>query len=313
MQQQTFHWNNGRIDRAGNLMIPSGAEPAPAIIVLHSASNPRGSAPLYQHLADILLPLGVAVLRYDRWEAAGRDEPPPSYDDLAADAAAAHQSLRRHPGIDAHRVGFWGISQGGWLASLAAVTAENTAFAILVSTSMCPPREQMEFAVANVLHIRGFGERDVADALSLRAAIDRVAMTGDGKEAAHQALQRARSRPWFAHAYVPSELPTPASSRWAEDIGQQPLEGIKRVLCPVLVLYGGHDPWIPVRISMDALARLHLRNVTALEITEADHVMMVGRGAFDQVDPDQFSKDAPDSRAYFDALAGWLSQVLSKP
>lgn len=78
----------------------------------------------------------------------------------------------------------------------------------------------------------------------------------------------------------------------------------------MLALYAEHDPWVPVRTSMDVLAKLDLPNVTAMAIPGADHVMMTGRKALDQVDPDQFGRDAPDCTAYFDAMSGWLSAVL---
>ncbi|GLQ57198.1 alpha/beta hydrolase family protein [Devosia nitrariae] len=304
---QLCRWNNGQVDRTGTLVIPAGVGTVPAVIVLHSAANPIGSAPLYRHLVDILVPRGVAVLRYDRWRADGTEVRPPSYQDLATDAAAAYDSLCRHPRIDPTQIGFWGLSQGGWLALLAASLVHSAAFTVVVSSPMCTPKTQMEHAVANVLRIRGFEEQDVADALSLRSAIDHFALTGEGKELASQRLALARSRPWFDHAYVAPDLPTAGTSRWGEDMRQQPLDAIAKVRGPVLAVYGGHDPWVPTEMSMEALRRLQRPNVTVLEIEDADHVMMVGRPPFDQVDPGLFAKDAPNSSAYFSALTEWLA------
>lgn len=39
--------------------------------------------------------------------------------------------------------------------------------------------------------------------------------------------------------------------------------------------------------------------------------MMVGRSPFDQVDPDLFAHDAPNSSAYFNALTGWLAMHVA--
>lgn len=308
---QLCRWNNGRVDRTGSLVIPADGGTVPAVIVLHSAANPNGHAPLYRHLVDILVPRGVAVLRFNRWGADGTEACPPSYHDLATDAAAAYEILCRHPGIDPTQIGFWGLSQGGWLALLATSLVGSAAFTVVVSAPMCTPKTQMDHAVANVLRIRGFGEQDVADALSLRSAIDHFALTGEGEELAGRRLALARSRPWFDHAYVAPELPTARSSRWGEDMREQPLDTIEKIRGPVLALYGEHDPWVPTETSMDALRRLNLANVTVLEIEGADHVMMVGRSPFDQVDPDLFAHDAPNSSAYFNALTGWLAMHVA--
>jgi dienelactone hydrolase len=52
------------------------------------------------------------------------------YKTLADDAIAGQSALAKLPRIDAKRIGFWGFSQGGWIAVLAASRSPSTAFAI---------------------------------------------------------------------------------------------------------------------------------------------------------------------------------------
>jgi hypothetical protein len=49
------------VQLSGTLYIPRANKPVPAIVVLHSASSPTRDMPLYQHLIEMLPPLGIGV------------------------------------------------------------------------------------------------------------------------------------------------------------------------------------------------------------------------------------------------------------
>src|SRR4029434_9198289 len=51
---------------SGTLYIPRANKPVPAIVVLHSASSPTRDMPLYQHLVEMLPPLGIGVRSEER-------------------------------------------------------------------------------------------------------------------------------------------------------------------------------------------------------------------------------------------------------
>lgn len=87
-----------------------------AMIPLHPADDGGRRQFLFEHLAGLLPGLGVAVLRYDRRAAAaGRNVP---YLLQAEDLSHAGDVLTTEIG----RVppGLWGLSQGAWVALLAA-------------------------------------------------------------------------------------------------------------------------------------------------------------------------------------------------
>ena len=112
---------------AGTLSRPRWrSEPVPAVVIVH------GSGPLTrEHMrmdARRFAWEGVAVLAYDKrgvgesqgvYHQGWGDEAEATLRRLAGDAAAALQALRREPGIDATRVGFFGASQAGWIIPLA--------------------------------------------------------------------------------------------------------------------------------------------------------------------------------------------------
>ena len=71
-------------------------------MVLHGASSPSQDLPLYEHLKQILPPLGVAVFVYDRRSGEGQYD----FQVLAEDGLAARNTLTGNPHVDGARIGF---------------------------------------------------------------------------------------------------------------------------------------------------------------------------------------------------------------
>jgi cephalosporin-C deacetylase-like acetyl esterase len=125
-------FDNGGASLGGTLFAPRGRTGVAAVIVAHAASSPTRDLPLYRHLIELLPPLGVAVFVYDRRGsgASGGDLGASDYSTLADDAIAAQRMLEKQTTIDARRIGFWGLSQGGWIAVLAAARSPSAAFVV---------------------------------------------------------------------------------------------------------------------------------------------------------------------------------------
>ncbi len=159
----------------GTLYLPESKHPVPAIIVFHGASEPLANLPIYRHLSEGLTQLGIAVLLYDRrgnGASTGSEDVP--YETLADDGIAGARALRTMPQIDAKRVGYWGISQGGWLATFAATRDRDAAFAIAVSAPMTTPESQMAFADANHLVALGYSKAQVSRHVASAKDVDRI-------------------------------------------------------------------------------------------------------------------------------------------
>ena len=93
----------------------------------------------------------VSALIYDK-RSMGYSTFQRSYSQLADDALAAVQTLRAHAGVDQKKVGIWGLSEGGWVAPLAASRSADVAFVIVVGANAISPLLQQTWAVANALH-----------------------------------------------------------------------------------------------------------------------------------------------------------------
>jgi len=282
---------------SGTLYYQSREHPGPAVVVLHGASSPSQDLPLYEHLKHILPPLGVAVFVYDGRGsgASGGDEGHYDFQILAQDGAAARNALTGSPHVDAARIGYWGISQGGWLALAAAAIDPKAAFVVSVSAPMTTPDVQMNFAVENILRIHGYGPEEIAIAQHARRAVDDYLRGRLDRASAEQALNAARQRPWFPLIYTDNTVGNPETSSWLKQMRFDPMTMLDNVSAPVLMLYGQDDPWVPVRSSMDrlrAIAKQHA-NLSVAVVAGADHTMMLGSIRRTRWTPSSFRKRRP--------------------
>ncbi len=260
------------------------------VITMHPAASGDRDYFLLTHVAATLVPEGFAVLRYDRRPNDGIDDIP--FSTQAADALAAMALLRER--IGDVPTGIWGYSQGTWGATLAAADApEDVGFLILVAAPGVSPAEQMRYGTIEQLIRNGYGPGAIAELGDVRMNLEGFLRGDVSHEAAQAAITRATDRAWFPLVYLPTELP--ADATWT-DMDFDPAPIIRRVLCPVLLVYGSEDEWTPVEPSVDVW-----RSSTAPITVE----ILPGRGhapieeGTEEVDP-----------AYERLLVRWLNQTL---
>jgi acetyl esterase/lipase len=201
-EEKTFE--NGPTKLSGTLYLAAGRKPMSAIVITHAAAFPLRDLPLYRHLKEMLPALGVAVFIYDRRGSgrSGGDLQASDYALLADDAVAAVRMLKADTRIDPQRVGIWGLSQGGWLALLAASRSSEPAFIIAVSAPLVSPDVQMMFRSTNVLRVNDYSQHDIEQMIATRKAVDDY-MRGSGDRATAQRLvDAAKTKPWFKLLYM---------------------------------------------------------------------------------------------------------------
>jgi len=309
---QEVRFANAGADLVGTVYLPNTGDHLPTVVVLHHAGAATRAAALYRHLREGLPALGFAVLIYDR-RGSGQSSGSlqgVDYETLADDAAAGQHALAKLSRIDPAKIGFWGLSQGGWLAVLAAGRSRDAAFAISVSAPLVTADEQMQFATSNLLAVRGFSQEDVREMLETRRAWTGYLRGTNPRAVAIDALTKAQSKAWFDLTYMPkvSDLTNdPAIRRKMDD---DPVAAVLKAKVPLLFLYGGSDPWVPVAQSMQRLKALsgQLHNIESGVIANANHELMFPVKETMQVDADTNRNDAPQSPTYFILLGSWLSR-----
>src|SRR5918992_1154469 len=137
------------------LHVPANAPPGlPGMVLVHGAGP--GPRERLRAEAEAFARAGIATLTYDK-RTAGYSLTQRSYSQLAADAIAAATLLRGRAEVDPAKVGIWGLSEGGWVAPLAAARDPQTAFLVVVGANGVAPLRQQTWADAS--RMEHFGVR----------------------------------------------------------------------------------------------------------------------------------------------------------
>jgi len=291
----------GEMELLALLRLPDSPARA-GIVTLHPASRPERDFFLFEHLASLLVPRGIAVLSYDRRQPRGFDDVP--FVHQAEDALAAIGVLREQIGVEAP-VGLWAFSQGSWAAPLAASRSTDVAFLVLVGAPGVSPAEQMRYSAAECVRRAGYGQ-DAADrAVAARAALEDLLRGEITVAAAQRAVDDVGEEPWFELLYVPrllSEGGLPEGMTWT-DMDFDPAPILREVRCPVLLVYGD-DEAVPVARSVAVWREAAVVSGAHLEVVElprSTHTPTIrDEDTFDAVDPE-----------YERALVAWLEDLLA--
>lgn len=323
-REHTVQIHHGTLTLPGHLVLPARPGRYPALVLMGGSGSWGPYLKYFRALIDQFVPGGMAVLYYEKRAEGTERAEKSSFTDLAGDALAAVHFLQKRPEIDAHRVGLWGHSQGGWIAPLAASQSADVAFLITVSGPGVGPFEQMMYFGANRDRSRGLSEKDVskADALRRRLALYYAHPTEKGWQQAQQALEAARRQPWFGRARfqelqgVKDRLASPERIAeinqkypwvlqfYREQVPYDPIPALRAVHVPLLALFGGADRSVPVERSVEAFRRAFSQsgnpNLTVKVFPGANHAILMG--------PFSSLEFAP---GYLKTMSDWLVRLSS--
>ena len=291
----------------GTLTKPDINTPCPVIIVTHTSNAGTRDFGVYQHLANLLPPLGIAVFLYDRrgsGDSTG-DFETATFFDLAADMQAAIDHLKSRNDIDPKRMGVWGMSQGGWIAPLTATRSAQVAFVIAVSAVGVSPAEQMNYSAEYELRERGFPDEAIRRMLEVRALVNEYYRGQADQAKVQEKLNIFRDEAWFPFAYLDDDFPEdPTVEKWHQEMDFDPLPIIQKVHVPTLLLYGEQDPWVPIAKSIAVWKEHGPDDLTIHQIMDANHFMI--SIAHSGICGDK----GPQVDEYSTVLTQWLKQRL---
>lgn len=253
----------------GMLIEPPGQNAQrPLVVMVHGSerSSPIGGIYGYAMAAQ-----GISVFVYDKRGTGGSDgEYTQNFELLAVDAAKALDTARGMTAGRHGRAGFFGGSQGGWVAPLAATRTKADFVAVgfgLVASPIEEDREQM------VSEVRAAGLGKDAEALvnRLSAATSKLVLTNfaQGYDALDAVRREMAARPWAAA--INGEY-SGAIARMTNDelrrVGRARFDnveliwdydavaGLKRLDTPLLWVLAGEDREAPIETTRAALLGL---------------------------------------------------------
>jgi pimeloyl-ACP methyl ester carboxylesterase len=286
---------------AGTLLLPEGAGPFPAALLITGSGPQDRDESLMGHkpflvLADALARRGIAVLRVDDrgvGSSTGSFATATS-EDFAGDAAAGVAYLRGRKEIDAHRVGLVGHSEGGLIGPMVAARSKDVAYVVMLAGPGLPGADII--LAQQELIARATGETDEAalkrnrddgrrlfdlikrekdpavlenkaralvEASLAKATAAEKKQMGDPAVAANAMLEQMLT-PWFR--YFLTYDPRPALSK---------------VRCPVLALNGEKDLQVPPKDNLPAIASALKaggnRDVTTREMPGLNHLFQTAK------------------------------------
>jgi uncharacterized protein len=305
---EEVRYANGDVTLAGLLMLPDTDGPVPGAVIIQGSGRSDRTNQWARAIAEELVRGGVAVLLTDKRGsgASGGDWQMAGFDDLAGDALAGVAALRARAEIDPARVGLAGLSQGGWIAPLAAARSPDVAFVIDVSGAAVSYAEQSFHEMGNTARQAGLSDAGVAEVLALNRAAGEFLINGDWA-AYERALQHAlgtEARP------VAEGFPAAQDAQiWTflrKSFAYDPMPYWLVLRQPVLVLLGAEDERdnVPVAASVQRLetgfASTGKRNGRVVVVPGAGHSFI-----------DHTTRELMP--AFTQALAAWVRTQVVEP
>lgn len=151
-QQLTIESQDARL--AATLILPQDRRPPyPGVVLVHGSG--QVTAAQMMGTANRLVRMGFAALTYDKrgvggstgeYATVGPGNSERMFGLLSRDALAAVAALRARKDVDAKRIGLLGISQGGWIAPLAATIDPGIAFVVTISAPAVSVGEEIAYS-----------------------------------------------------------------------------------------------------------------------------------------------------------------------
>jgi uncharacterized protein len=307
--EREVSFRNGAVELKGTLLIAEAENKIPAVVFLHgSGSHAREG---FRPYAEEFAKLGIASLFYDKRGSgsSGGSWITSSLEDLAGDALAAIEFLKNTDEIDPARIGFWGISQAGWVAPMAAARSQEIAFMILISGGGATPLESELFSYEQEFKKAGLSESQKGEAREVLDAYFRYLETGDDRPGLISKLESLKVT-WMNPLavellqVVPSQANRP---NWNWVASYDPVTDIEKLTMPILLLFGDIDTDQPTEVAVkrwrEGLSRAGNGEVTVVVYPGAGHGIRMG------ID---HSRSAPFADGYMEVQIEWLLRNVVK-
>lgn len=309
---------------AGQLIEPLDLNQSPPLVVMVHGSERVGwiDRVPYPFLAAAQ---GVSAFIYDKRGTGLSDgEYNQNFTTLAEDAVAASIEARRLASGRYARFGFFGGSQGGWIAPLAAQKA-NGSFLVVGFGLIISPLEEDAEQVFSELRQKGYGPNVLRKARVVTDATGAVMAChlACGFETLQKVVESYSGEPWFNE--IKGEFTGALIGRGVENLQEtggvefdnlgiewtfNSMEVLRDLSIPQLWVLAGEDREAPAEITIQRLETLRREGkpIDVVVFPDADH------GITEFVDLADGSRDRTRIKdGYFRLLADWIRQDLRPP
>ena len=309
--REEVSFKNGDVTLAGTLLLPPSKAKRPAVVFTHG-----GGAQLREvmwGLGYLYAARGFAVLSYDKrgvgkstgnWGEA-------SFEDLADDAVAGARFLQARTDIAANQIGFWGLSQGGWIAPLAASRFPDGAFAIALSGGGLSPAETELFDSEYELSKAGYTANEIKEALAFQRLKNDIIASKDKWDEYAKMRLTVKDAKWFRHPGIdvrgPEKRDDPFWTHMRRFYFYDPAPALRASKAPLLAIFGELDTPEGVKANVRAIKQI------LDEAGRTDYVVKVypnGAHNLQEVPPDNPNEYVRRKRfppGFFEMMVDWTT------
>ncbi len=301
---------NGSTTLAGTLWMPRSVKNPPAVVLIHG-SGPSTRDDLNWYAKKLGLQ-GYAALTYDK-RGVGKSNGTQdfwryfSFDSLASDVLAGVKYLQKLNNIDASRIGLLGVSQGGWVAPLAAYKAQKDInFMILLSASVTTVSDDRLFERAERLKREGFTDGEIQQAKEMQLLDQEFTRDSTKHNDFRQLWEKNKTKRWFRRVYLSDEPMGPDHKwrRWYQDILDfDPIPLLKEISIPTVFIFGDPnlDRFSPVKQS--------IQNVISLPKQNKEYKILQYDGYDHNLYKNVFFGLTPNHASWEEPAFAWLIQM----
>jgi len=215
---EEVEFENGDVRLAGMIFVPEGEGPSPVAVIIHGSGSSRRNSKWYLSVTRHLQDNGIAVLLPDKrgCEKSEGNWVGADFDVLAGDTLAAVEYVRSREEFNHSKVGLVGMSQGGWIAPVAATEDEDIAFVVSMSGSTVTTDQQL----------------------------------------LHEEIHNISEYTWPFIARLVAPITTKRiqqMNHFRPISGFDPIPYWQKIEAPIFFAFGEHDPNVPVDASIDVL------------------------------------------------------------
>ncbi|WP_234028158.1 alpha/beta fold hydrolase [Qipengyuania aquimaris] len=308
---------SGEVMLAGQLLEPADADGDTPLIAYAHGSEPTGWIEAVRDPYQ-MLGRGISVFVFDK-RGTGQSEGRYSqnFPRLAGDLVAASMEAKRLAAGRFGRFGLVGLSQGGWVAPLAAERSQADFIAIGYGL-VADIREEDASQVQKELRDAGYGKDVLAIAQNITDVTARVASSDykDGLDELAAIQQQYASEPWFQlirGGYTGVFLNTPVEQLRQEGVPRfndldidwslEPMSVLRDVEVPQLWVLAGEDREAPIGLTLERLQSLRRSgsDIAIRVFPETDH----GMWEYEQ-SPDGMREYFRVTPGYYDLMADYI-------
>ncbi len=323
IRQEEVTFKNGDVTLAGTLLLPAAPPSSkvkrPALVFVHGSG--AQSREMYWGLGYLYAARGFAVLAYDKrgvgkstgnWREA-------TFQDLADDAIAGAKFLQARTDIAANQIGFWGQSQGGWIAPLAASRLPEAAFAVALSGGGLSPADTELFDTEFELIKAGYTADEVKEALAwqrLKNEIIGSPSANDKWDEYSKARAIAKDKKWFRQrgidVYGPETRDHPFWTQMRLSYVYDPAPTLRASKAPLLAIFGELDSPEGVKATVRAIKQIMdeagRKDYTVKVYPNGSHNLM-------EVPPDNPNEYVRLKRfppGFFESMVDWTTEQIRR-